>query len=132
VASIGQRPVEFDDVMMTRNYQTGAAYAQSKLAQILYTFSLAERLDPQRVTVNALHPATYMDTPMVTGAGRRPLSSVEDGADAVMQLAVGRALTGRSGLYFNQLAEARANEQAYDPAARARLWELSNQLVDAR
>jgi NAD(P)-dependent dehydrogenase (short-subunit alcohol dehydrogenase family) len=132
VASIGQRPVDFDDVMMEKGYQTMAAYSQSKLAQIMFTFTLAEQLDPARVTVNALHPATFMDTPMVTASGRRPLSSVQDGADAVMQLAVGRALAGRSGLYFNQMEEARANAQAYDADARRRLWDLSIRLVEQR
>jgi len=132
VASIGQRPINFDDVMMRNGYQTSAAYSQSKLAQILFTFTLAGMLDPARVTVNALHPATFMNTPMVIDAGRQPMSSVEDGADAVMQLAVGTALTGRSGLYFNQMNEARANQQAYDEAARKRLWDLSTELTTAR
>lgn len=132
VASIGQRPVNFDDVMMEEGYQTMAAYSQSKLAQIMFTFTLAGQLDAARVTVNALHPATFMDTPMVTSSGRRPMTSVEEGADAVMQLAVGPALAGRSGLYFNQMNEARANAQAYDAAARQRLWDLSVKLVEDR
>jgi NAD(P)-dependent dehydrogenase (short-subunit alcohol dehydrogenase family) len=132
VASIGQRPVNFEDVMMENGYQTTAAYSQSKLAQILFTITLAEQLDPGDVTVNAVHPATFMDTPMVIDAGRRPMSSVEDGADAVMQLAVGVPLAGRTGLYFNQLSEARANAQAYDAAARQRLWDLSVRLIEER
>ena len=125
VASIGQRPINFDDLMMQQGYQTMAAYSQSKLAQIMFTITLAEQVDAGKVTVNALHPATMMDTPMVTSTGRRPMSSVEDGADAVMQLAVGQAVAGRTGLYFNQKNEARANQQAYDAAARQRLWDLS-------
>jgi NAD(P)-dependent dehydrogenase (short-subunit alcohol dehydrogenase family) len=98
----------------------------------MFTLSLSERLDPARVTVNSLHPATFMDTPMVTNSGRRPLSSVQDGANAVMQLAVGTALAGRTGLYFNQMNEARANQQAYDAAARQKLWDLSVELVGKR
>jgi len=129
VASIGQRPVNFDDVMMKNNYQTMSAYSQSKLAQIMYTITLAEQLDPAKVTVNSLHPATMMDTPMVTASGRRPMASVQDGANAVMQLAVGTVVSGRTGLYFNQMNEARANQQAYDAAARKRLWDLSTELV---
>jgi NAD(P)-dependent dehydrogenase (short-subunit alcohol dehydrogenase family) len=129
VASIGQRAVNFDDVMMKNNYQTMSAYSQSKLAQIMYTISLSEQLDPAKVTVNSLHPATMMDTPMVTASGRRPMASVQDGANAVMQLAVGTAVSGRTGLYFNQMNEARANQQAYDAAARKRLWDLSTELV---
>jgi len=132
VASGAQRPIDFDDVMLKRDYRSGTAYAQSKLAQIMFTVSLAEQLDPARVTVTALHPATMMNTPMVTGNGMQPRSNVEDGADAVMQLAVGGALTGRTGLYFNQMNEARANAQAYDAAARKRLWDLSVALTEKR
>jgi NAD(P)-dependent dehydrogenase (short-subunit alcohol dehydrogenase family) len=133
VASIGQAAVDFDDVMMEAGYNQMGAYSQSKLAQIMFTISLAEMLDPDAVMVNALHPATFMDTPMVTEAGRQPMSSVEDGADAVMQLAVGTALEGRSGLYFNQLEEARARvPQAYDADARQRLWNLSVELIEDR
>jgi NAD(P)-dependent dehydrogenase (short-subunit alcohol dehydrogenase family) len=132
VASGAQRPVDFDDVMLKRDYQSGTAYAQSKLAQITFTMTLAEQLDPARVTVNALHPATMMNTPMVLGNGLQARSSVEDGANAVMQLAVGSALTGRTGLYFNQMNEAKANAQAYDAAARKRLWDLSVALTGGR
>ena len=94
--------------------------------------TLAEQLDPARVTVNALHPATMMNTPMVLGNGLQARSSVEDGANAVMQLAVSSALTGRTGLYFNQMNEAQANAQAYDAAARKRLWDLSVALTAGR
>jgi len=134
VASIGQAAVNFDDVMMERgSYNQMGAYSQSKLAQIMFTISLAEMLDPERVTVNSLHPATFMDTPMVTGAGRQPMTSVEDGADAVMQLAVGSALTGRTGLYFDSMNESRARvQQAYDAGARERLWEYSIELIENR
>ena len=129
VASGAQTPIHFDDVNLTRDYSSGTAYAQSKLAQVMFTFSLAEQLDPARVTVNTLHPATMMNTPMVLDNGMAPRSSVEDGANAVMQLAVAPALTGRTGLYFNQMNEARANAQAYDAAARQRLWDLSVRLT---
>jgi NAD(P)-dependent dehydrogenase (short-subunit alcohol dehydrogenase family) len=132
VASIGQRAINFDDIMMKNNYQTTGAYAQSKLAMIMSTITLAERLDPKKVTVNALHPATFMNTPMVTDAGRQPMSSVEDGANAVMQLAVGSGVAGRSGLYFNQMNEGRANQQAYDAESRKRLWDLSVKLIEDR
>jgi NAD(P)-dependent dehydrogenase (short-subunit alcohol dehydrogenase family) len=130
IASIGQRPVDFDDIMMTENYNQMGAYSQSKLAQIMFTITLAEMLDSEKVIVNSLHPATFMDTPMVTSAGRQPMATVEEGADAVMQLATGAGIAGRTGLYFNQLNEARANEQAYDDAARQRLWDLSVALTE--
>ncbi len=132
VASGAQTPMHFDDIMLERAYDSGTAYAQSKLAQVLFTVSLAQMLDPARVTVNALHPATMMNTPMVIDNGLKPRSSVEDGANAVMQLAVGSALTGRSGLFFNQMNESRANAQAYDAGARKRLWDLSVALTGKR
>ncbi|MDX1562184.1 MAG: SDR family NAD(P)-dependent oxidoreductase, partial [Gammaproteobacteria bacterium] len=127
---IGQSPVDFDNIMLTEGFAQGRAYTQSKLAQVMFTISLAEQLDPAEITVNSLHPATFMDTPMVTSSGREPMSTVEEGAEAVMNLAVGTAVAGRSGLYFNQLQEARANQQAYDEAARQRLWDLSIELTD--
>jgi NAD(P)-dependent dehydrogenase (short-subunit alcohol dehydrogenase family) len=124
--------VNFDDIMMKNGYRTMGAYSQSKLAQIMFTISLSEQLDPKKVTVNSLHPATMMDTPMVMDSGRKPMASVEDGASAVMQLAVGKNVAGRTGLYFNQMAEGRANQQAYDAAARQRLWDLSEKLIADR
>src|SRR5262249_44623798 len=60
VSSLGQHPVDFDDVMLTRGYSGSRAYAQSKLAQIMFTFDLARELDPETLTANCLHPATYM------------------------------------------------------------------------
>lgn len=129
VASIGQRALNFDDIMMESGFTTTNAYSQSKLAQIMFTITLSEQLDASEITVNSLHPATFMDTPMVTSMGGRPMASVNDGADAVMQLAVGTAVAGRTGLYFNQLNEGRANAQAYDAAARQQLWDLSVELT---
>ena len=98
VASAAQTPIDFDDVMLERGYDGGRAYGQSKLAQILFTFDLAEELEGRGVVVETLHPATYMDTPMVRAAGREPLSTVDEGADAVMHLVDAPDL--ESGQYF--------------------------------
>ena len=76
--------------------------------------------------VSALHPATYMDTGMNRAAGIEPRSTVDEGADAVMRLVRDSI---ESGQYLNGLEVARANRQAYDDDARARLRELSRQLV---
>ena len=129
VASAGQQAIVFTDIMLTRGYSGTRAYCQSKLAQIMFTIDLAARIDPSAVTVNALHPARSMNTPRVVEAGFEPLSTVEEGAEATMQLAVSPELDGRTGLYFNGLNEARANEQAYDEDARRRLWALSLELT---
>ena len=95
----------------------------------MFTIDLAGELDGTGVTVNALHPATYMDTTMVRRAGITPSSSVEEGAEAILNLAISSALEGRSGLYFNGLHEARANRQAYDAEARQRLRAISLELT---
>jgi len=132
VASAGQQAIDFSDVMLTRGYSGSRAYRQSKLAQIMFTVDLARELEGSGVTVNALHPATYMNTTMVRRAGVTPISNVEQGAEAIINLAGGPALEGRSGLYFNGLREARADGQAYDAEARARLRALSLELTGLR
>ncbi len=128
VSSAGQQAIDFADVMLTRGYSGTRAYCQSKLAQILFTIDLAAELRGSGVTANCLHPASYMNTTMVRAAGVTPWSTVEEGADAILALAASPALDGRSGLYFNGLAEARADAQAYDAAARRRLNALSLEL----
>jgi NAD(P)-dependent dehydrogenase (short-subunit alcohol dehydrogenase family) len=129
VSSGGQQAIDFADVMLTRGYSGARAYCQSKLAQIMFTIDLGAELDGTGVTVTCLHPATYMDTTMVRRAGVRPLSTVEEGAAAILNLAVSPALAGRTGVYFNGLREARAHPQAYDAKARRRLRSLSLELT---
>jgi NAD(P)-dependent dehydrogenase (short-subunit alcohol dehydrogenase family) len=115
--------------MLERGYSGVRAYCQSKLAQILLTIDLAEELKGRGVTVNCLHPATYMATTMVRQSGAAPMSTVDEGGAAILQLVEAPALEGRTGLYFNGLRESRANAQAYDAAARKRLRALSFELV---
>jgi NAD(P)-dependent dehydrogenase (short-subunit alcohol dehydrogenase family) len=129
VASAGQQAIDFDDVMLEKDYSGTRAYRQSKLAQILFTVDLAEELKGSGVIANTLHPSTYMNTTMVRQSGTTPISTVEQGAEAILQLAVSPALEGRSGLYFNVLREQRADAQAYDAGARAKLRALSHELI---
>ncbi|MDT8427198.1 MAG: SDR family NAD(P)-dependent oxidoreductase [Pseudomonadales bacterium] len=128
VASGAQRPINFEEVFNPTDFDASAAYAHSKLAQILHTFHKAEELEGSGVTFNTLHPATMMDTTMVRQMGT-PRTTVDEGATALMNLAVGVSLEGRSGLYFNGLRESRANAQAYDRAARAELDALARRLT---
>ncbi len=127
VSSGAQQPIDFDDVMIENDFSGGRAYAQSKLAQVMFTIDLAEELAGTDVVVNALHPATYMDTGMVRRAGLTPRATVGEGADAVMQLITSPDMG--SGGYFNRLRPARANDQAYDEEARAKLRRLSEELT---
>lgn len=125
VSSLGQQAVDFDDVMITRGYTGTRAYCQSKLAQILFTIDLAAELSGTGVTANALHPATYMPTKMVSS----PISTLEEGVRATHRLITDPALDDVSGRFFDGLKEARADAQAYDPDARARLKALSDELT---
>ncbi len=128
VASAGQSPVDFSDVMLEQSYDGMKAYTQSKLAQIMFTFELAERLQSTGVSANALHPASLMDTKMVLETFGRSMSTVQEGADATVRLAVSAELEGVTGRYFAGMREARADRQAYDEEARKRLWALSEEL----
>jgi NAD(P)-dependent dehydrogenase (short-subunit alcohol dehydrogenase family) len=125
VSSAGQQPIDFGDVMLTRGYGGTRAYCQSKLAQIMFTIDLGAALEGTGVTVTCLHPATYMDTSMVRRAGVRPLSTVEEGARAILNLATSRRLRGRPGSISTDCVRAKAQAQAYDPDARRRLQALS-------
>ena len=129
VASLGLHPLDFDDVMLTKGYAGTRAYAQSKLAQIMFTIDLAQELDGSGVTANALHPATYMNTTMVREGGITPISTVEQGGEAILHLADGDDMEGKTGLFFNGMQPSKANAQAYDGAARQRLRTLSLQLA---
>ena len=128
VASIGQMAIDFDDPMLEHGFDRYRAYAQSKLAQVMFTFSLAERLEGSGVTVNALHPATLMNTKLVIDAGGTPRSDVSDGVGPTVRLIADPELDGVSGRFFDGYEEAAADPAAYDPDARRRLWELSERL----
>jgi NAD(P)-dependent dehydrogenase (short-subunit alcohol dehydrogenase family) len=91
--------------MLERGYDGVQAYCQSKLAQVMLTIDLAEELRGSGVTVNCLHPATFMPTKMVVAGGVQPISTIEEGV------------------------EARPQRQAGDAGARHRLRELSDQLT---
>jgi len=129
VASLGQSPIDFDDVMLERPYDGRRAYTQSKLAQIMFTFDLADELKGTGVAVGCLHPATFMNTTMVRLNGVAPINTVDTGAEAILNLAVGPGLDGKTGVYCDGLRPAEANPQAYDKAARAKLKALSEKLV---
>lgn len=131
VASLGQAPIDFDDPMLERDYDGGRAYSQSKLAQITWGMDLAERLQDKGVTVNSLHPATYMPTKIVLEQAGRSVDTLEAGVEATVRLVTSPGLEGVSGRFFDRQREAEAHAQAYDPEARRALWDLSLQLIGA-
>jgi NAD(P)-dependent dehydrogenase (short-subunit alcohol dehydrogenase family) len=125
VSSAGQQAIDFGDVMLTSGYSGTRAYCQSKLAQILFTIDLAEQVASAGITVNALHPATYMPTKIVPS----PISTIADGVEATMQLIAAPVPETGTGRYYNGLHAARADRQAYDAGARRQLRELSEKLT---
>jgi NAD(P)-dependent dehydrogenase (short-subunit alcohol dehydrogenase family) len=129
VSSAGQASIDFGDVMLERRYDGPQAYCQSKLAQVMFTIDEAERLRGQGVTVNCLHPSTYMPTKMVAAAGIRPASTLEDGIRPTLRLVADPELDLTTGEYFDRNHESAAHSQAYDDDARRRLRELSEQLT---
>ncbi|MEV0171559.1 SDR family NAD(P)-dependent oxidoreductase [Streptomyces sp. NPDC050803] len=126
VGSVGQEPLDFDDLAHTRGYEGFAAYCRSKFALAAHTFALAEELAGTGVSVNVLHPATYMDTAMVRESGIAPWNSVADGAPGVLALATRES---GSGGYFDGTRPARAHEAAYDPEVQKRLAAVTDRML---
>jgi NAD(P)-dependent dehydrogenase (short-subunit alcohol dehydrogenase family) len=129
VASLGQAPLDFDDPMLEHDYDGKRAYSQSKLAQITFGMDLADRLEGTEVTVNSLHPSTFMPTKIVLEQYGRPVDTLEAGIEATVRLAIAPELEGVSGRFFDRRSEATANPQAYDAEARRRLWALSAEMT---
>ena len=129
VASAGQSPINFNDIMLENKFDGVTAYTQSKLALVMFTFDLAEQLKQEHILVNCLHPGTYLDTNMVREAGIDPQGTAESGADALVYLATSPDLENTSGKYFNIKKEARAIAQAYDADARKKLREIGLKLT---
>ena len=128
VSSIGQRPLDFENLMLETDYTPGQAYRQSKLAQIMMTFYYADAFSQRGVSINALHPSGLMDTPSVLRKGIEPQSSVLTGRDAVLQLINEDVGTGK---YFNVFEEDKAQAQAYDEEAIRQLMAVSEELTSA-
>ena len=129
VASLGQFLLDFSDLMLERGYSGIRAYGQSKLAQIMSGFELASRIPGGEVTVNSLHPATYMPTKIVLDEVGHSIDSIDEGVDATRRLVGDPALAQVTGRFFDRARETRADPQAYDARARAELWNRSLQLT---
>ncbi|MFD0060616.1 SDR family NAD(P)-dependent oxidoreductase [Streptomyces sp. NPDC056690] len=129
VASMGQERIDFDDVMLERDYEGLRAYCRSKLALIMATFELGAELEGTGVTVNALHPAHLMDTEGVRAYGFTPMTGIDEGVRPTVRLITDPEIGSTSGRYFDRFTDARAHEQAYDKEARRRLMALTDELT---
>ncbi len=131
--------IHFEDVNLKKNYTVWRAYAQSKLANILFTYELAKKLQGTGVTVNCLHPgavATSMGINRDTGFGTfitrmlRPFfQTSEKGSETAVYLAVSHDIEGISGKYFYRKKSVPSSKRSYDKIAAEKLWDLSEKIV---
>src|SRR5690606_38234862 len=122
--------IQFDDLGHRRPYREWTAYGASKLANILFTYELARRLQGTGVTVNAVHPG-FVNTNFQRAAGlnmRGPLTP-EEGADTQIWLAMSDEVEGVTGKYFVRRRETRSSAISYDSAIAKRLWEVSARMT---
>jgi NAD(P)-dependent dehydrogenase (short-subunit alcohol dehydrogenase family) len=127
--------IDFDDLQSEKKpYRRMQVYCQSKLANVLFTYALARRLEGTRVTANALHPGVVASGFAQNDGGwvkwgftlARPfLISPERGAETSLYLATSAEVEGISGRYFSKCREKRSSRESYDTAIQERLWEMS-------
>jgi retinol dehydrogenase-12 len=130
--------IDFDNIQKGDRFSGWKAYQQSKLANILFTYELARRLEGSGVTVNTLHPG-FVRTSIFREKGalgwlvRRAADlialSPEQGARTSIYLASSPEVDGVSGCYFVKEKPAVSSPQSQDQGAAERLWKLSEQLT---
>ena len=130
--------VNFDDLQGEKKYSMYAAYSQSKLANVLFTYELARRLEGTGVTVNCLDPGVVRtgfgkDQGGLLNIGIRIISpfmmSPDKAAKAEIYLATSSELEGVSGKYFSKGKSAKSSKESYDENAAERLWKMSAELT---
>jgi retinol dehydrogenase-12 len=140
VASDAHRtvPLDFDDLQAEKKFNGLVVYGRSKLANILFTYELAKRLQGTNVTANTLHPG-FVATGFGADSGalmrigikitaRLMGVSVEEGAQTTIYLASSPEVEGVTGKYFQKCKPAQSSAASYDVDARERLWQISEQL----
>ena len=134
--------IDFDDLQDKHNYSGWQAYGQSKLANILFTYELARRLEGTGVTVNALHPGFVATNFGANNAGflgtlvRRFMNlfsiDVETGAQTSIYLTASAEVEGVTGKYFVKQQAVASSEISYDQTTAKRLWEISEEMTGVR
>ncbi|MCX6066564.1 MAG: SDR family oxidoreductase [Chloroflexi bacterium] len=130
--------INFDDIQLAKSYSGFGAYAQSKLANVLFTYELARKLEGTNVTANALHPG-FVNTGFGKNNGGlmkfalgllKPMQrKVEDGASTSVFLASSPAVQGVTGKYFTDSKEVESDPATYDQSAAAKLWNLTLEMM---
>ncbi len=130
--------IDFDDLQSKKRYRGFPVYGMTKLANIMFTYELAERLEGTGVTATCMHPGavnTRFGTnnlgPMTIlfRAFKPFMRTPEQGADTVIWLAASPDVEGVSGRYYMDRKPIEPKKIANDPAARRRLWEESERLT---
>jgi NAD(P)-dependent dehydrogenase (short-subunit alcohol dehydrogenase family) len=131
--------INFDDLQRKKNYGAFPAYSDSKLANVLFTYELARRLEGSGVSTNALHPgfvntnfgSTMSSIPafFINIISRLFAMSPEKGAETIVYLASSPEVEGVTGKYFVEKKATRSSKESYDEAVAKRLWEVSEQLI---
>jgi NAD(P)-dependent dehydrogenase (short-subunit alcohol dehydrogenase family) len=130
--------IDFEDLQMTRKFSGQKAYASSKLAQVLFTYELAKRLEGSGVTCNASNPGlakTHLgyDAGILTSLSKRFVDlfgkNAEKAAENTIYLATAPEMESVSGKYFEEKQEAESSEMSYNTSAAQRLWEVSMKLT---
>jgi len=130
--------MEFDDPGFEKGYNAMKSYAQSKLANLLFTYEFSRHLAGTGITVNALHPGTVRtnfgkELSGIAGFVFKRLDffmrSPEKGAETVIWLASAAEVEGVSGKYFLDKKEIRSSKISYDESVAHRLWEVSAQMT---
>jgi retinol dehydrogenase 14 len=132
--------IDFDDLQGEKGYKGAKAYSQSKLADVLFTYELARRLEGTGISANCLHPGAGVRTNFGSGVSGifgfmvralRPLMiSPEKGAETSIYLASSPEVEGLSGRYFVKKAEGPSSDVSHDEGLARRLWEVSAELTN--
>ena len=131
--------IDFGDLMGERDYSGQRAYNQSKLANVMFTYELARRLEATNVTATALHPgmtntAFSSEDPAramapVVFVARPFMRSAKKGAETVVYLASSAAVEGVTGSYYANRKAKKSNQSSYDREITGKLWQVSANLV---
>ena len=131
--------IDFDDLQAEKGYQGQRAYNQSKLANVLFAYELARRLDGTGVTATVLHPGVVHTnfgaedpTPflkLLTPLVRPLMKTPEQGARTSIYLASSPQIEGVTGKYFASGKAKKSAKRSYDRETAARLWTISERLV---
>lgn len=120
--------IDFDNLQLERSYSGYAAYANSKLANVLFANELAARLAENGVTANSLHPGVISTKLLHAGWGSGG-ASLESGAATSVYLATAAEVEGVTGQYFANERESTPSAASRNRAVQEQLWEVSERLL---